>query len=154
MPRYPTTSTRRLAQELDNMTTQTSDTTNATTAKPPDLQARNAIVTGGTRGIGAAIAAELGRHGASVVVSARRPASAELPNGAQLIVADAFTPAGAEQLAATAQEKLGEIDILVNNVGGASAFPGGLRTIPDGEWEMAPPAHHHPAYVSLTNNTV
>ena len=47
--------------------------------------------------------------------------------------------------------EVGEIDILVNNVGGASAFPGGLSTIP--EWELALAANH-PAYVSLTNNTV
>jgi NAD(P)-dependent dehydrogenase (short-subunit alcohol dehydrogenase family) len=56
-------------------------------------------VTGGTRGIGAAIAATLARRGANVVISARAPAD-ELPDGVRLVLADASTTEGAKHLAA------------------------------------------------------
>ena len=70
-----------------------------------------ALVTGGTRGIGAAIATKLSGRGASVVISARTPA--EVPaDGVELVVADAATIAGAERLASEGERVLGEVDIL------------------------------------------
>jgi len=95
-----------------------------------------ALVTGGTRGIGAAIAATLARRGANVVISARAPAD-ELPDGVQLVLADASTTEGTKHLAAEAEALLDEVDILVNNAGGGGPFPGGTATIPDSEWEAA-----------------
>jgi len=103
---------------------------------PRELDGLRAVVTGGTRGIGAAIAATLARRGASVVVSARGPAL-ELPDGVQLVLADASTTEGAKHLAAEAESRLDEVDILVNNAGGGGPYPGGIDTIPDGEWENA-----------------
>ena len=73
---------------------------------------RLALVTGGTRGIGLAIAQTLVREGARVIVCGRQPLS--LP-GIEVVPADVTKP---EQLAALAQQA-GPVDILVNNVGGS-----------------------------------
>jgi NAD(P)-dependent dehydrogenase (short-subunit alcohol dehydrogenase family) len=77
-------------------------------ATPPrELLGFRALVTGGTRGIGAAISAALARRGANVVISARAPAH-ELPDGVQLVLADASTTEGAKHLAAEAEALLDE----------------------------------------------
>ncbi|MBY0507928.1 MAG: SDR family oxidoreductase [Bryobacteraceae bacterium] len=73
---------------------------------------RLALVTGGTRGIGLAIAQTLKRDGARVIVCGRQPAS--LP-GLEVMPTDVTD---ASQLAALA-EAAGPVDILVNNVGGS-----------------------------------
>ena len=98
-----------------------------------DLLGARSVVTGGTRGIGAAIAATLARRGARVLISARNPA--DLPEGVRLVVADAATTDGAGRLAAEAEQVLGEVDVLVNNVGGVMPVPGGIGAIADEEWE-------------------
>jgi 3-oxoacyl-[acyl-carrier protein] reductase len=89
------------------------------------LADRIAIVTGGSRGIGAAIAARLGESGAAVVVSGRdeaRLAAAvkELEKtGSPVlgIVADAAKREDADRLCEAAKARFGRIDILVNNAG-------------------------------------
>ena len=73
---------------------------------------RLALVTGGTRGIGLAIAQTLHRDGARVIVCGRQPV--ELP-GLEVVPTDVTQPAQLAALAAHA----GPIDILVNNVGGS-----------------------------------
>ena len=98
-----------------------------------DLLGTRAVVTGGTRGIGAAIAGTLARRGARVLVSARNPAPG-LPEGVRLVVADAATAEGAGRLAAEAEQVLGEVDVLVNNAGGVMPVPGGIGAIADEEW--------------------
>jgi NAD(P)-dependent dehydrogenase (short-subunit alcohol dehydrogenase family) len=92
---------------------------------PRELDGKVAIVTGGTEGIGAAIARELGSAGARVVVASRRPeATAAMAQslremgatalGVPLDVLDADSVAA---LVARVAEELGGIDILVNNAG-------------------------------------
>ncbi|CAM3483142.1 Short-chain dehydrogenase [Bordetella sputigena] len=83
-----------------------------------------AIVTGAARNIGRAIAVELGRQGADVVVNAQRSA-AEAEETASLIretgahalahLADISHPDGAQGLIDAAVERFGRIDILINN---------------------------------------
>ncbi|MGB0638247.1 MAG: 3-oxoacyl-ACP reductase FabG [Myxococcota bacterium] len=85
-----------------------------------DLSSKVAIVTGGSRGIGKAIALELGTAGAKVIVNYNRNAE-----GAQKVAdsidgiaiqADVSTEAGCTRLIEAAQS-LGSLDILVNNAG-------------------------------------
>lgn len=86
-----------------------------------DLTGRRAIITGATRGIGRAIAAELAALGAGVLVCARDPeavaAVAEQLSG-HGVAADLSTEAGCQQLVSTADAVWPDgVDILVNNVG-------------------------------------
>ena len=85
------------------------------------LRDRVAVVTGGSRGIGAALAAALARDGARVVVSGRTPVALERTAeaiGALAVVADACDRASAREPVRRALEHFGRLDILVNNVGG------------------------------------
>jgi len=88
-----------------------------------------ALVTGGGRGIGEAVARALAAQGARVVVSSRTEseiaevagAIEEAGGAAHAIVCDVTDPAAVARLAAQAGEWLGGVDILVNNAGAASA---------------------------------
>jgi 3-oxoacyl-[acyl-carrier protein] reductase len=83
------------------------------------------LVTGGTRGIGLAVARSLADDGASVVVSGRDPARLEsaakdleaLGASALAVVADAAKREDADRLVEAAKERFGRIDVLVNNAG-------------------------------------
>ena len=89
------------------------------------LEGRVAIVTGGSRGIGWAVAASLAEDGASVVVSGRdasrvEAASKELDAlGAPVlgVAADVAKREDVDRLVGAARERFGRIDILVNNAG-------------------------------------
>ena len=89
------------------------------------LAGRVAVVTGGTRGIGLAIAAWMLEHGAGVVVSGRDAdrlniALKELArDGGPVagLVADAARREDAERLVDMARERFGRLDVLVNNAG-------------------------------------
>jgi NAD(P)-dependent dehydrogenase (short-subunit alcohol dehydrogenase family) len=102
----------------------------------PDLSGRRAVVTGGTRGIGAAITERLLADGASVVMTARSLPD-EAPEGATFVEGDLGTPEGVTQLASRVTAALGGIDIVVNNAGAAVAHPAGILTISDEEWVEA-----------------
>ncbi len=95
---------------------------------------RRALVTGGTRGIGAEIAQRLLDAGADVVV-AGRSRSEVTPAAAKFVSGDISTSEGAKEIAAEALATLGGLDILVNNAGGSNAFLGGSESIPDEEWQ-------------------
>jgi NAD(P)-dependent dehydrogenase (short-subunit alcohol dehydrogenase family) len=98
-----------------------------------ELVGRRALVTGGSRGIGAAIAQRLLDAGAKVVVAARTPGN-DAPAAATFVAGDVTTGEGVEAIATKAIAALGGLDILVNNAGGAGAFLGGSWTIPDKAW--------------------
>jgi NAD(P)-dependent dehydrogenase (short-subunit alcohol dehydrogenase family) len=90
-----------------------------------EFQGKVAIITGGGGGIGKATAKRLLEEGASVVLNGRRQevlaaAQAELdPSGARaaLVAGDASAPATAEELVASARERFGGVDVLVNSTG-------------------------------------
>ncbi|MEU3713304.1 SDR family oxidoreductase [Streptomyces catenulae] len=100
-----------------------------------ELAGKRALVTGGTRGIGAAVVRGLLAAGAEVLTTARS-ATGTAPDGALFVAADIATRSGAETLATAAQERLGGVDILVHNAGGAQPYRG-AAAIPDEEWQHA-----------------
>jgi 3-oxoacyl-[acyl-carrier protein] reductase len=92
----------------------------------PELDGKIALVTGGSRGIGAAICAELGAAGATVVVNYVREGSAaaavcdrvrEAGGRAEPVQGDVSTADGAAALVSQVESDVGPIDILVNNAG-------------------------------------
>jgi NAD(P)-dependent dehydrogenase (short-subunit alcohol dehydrogenase family) len=87
-----------------------------------DFTNHGVVVTGGTRGIGAAIASAFLAAGARVLVCGRHePAS--LPNAgdrlAEFVQADVRDPEQAAALVAAAVQRWGRLDVVVNNAGGA-----------------------------------
>ncbi|MFL5679388.1 MAG: 3-oxoacyl-[acyl-carrier-protein] reductase [Chloroflexota bacterium] len=91
-----------------------------------DLTGKSAIVTGGSRGIGRAIALRLATQGADVAFSYRGNEAAAKDTAAEVeklgrkalpIQGDAADPAAADTLVKAALEAFGKVDILVNNAG-------------------------------------
>lgn len=98
-----------------------------------DLTGKTAVITGGSKGIGAATVARFAAAGAKVITSGRsQPAS--LPAGVEFVTADLATPNGVQHLADQARNLLGDIDIIVNNAGAVTPHLGGVLDIPDDEW--------------------
>lgn len=106
-----------------------------------DLDGRVALVTGGTRGIGRAIAEALAAAGADVAVNyhARDVDAAEtrarieqLGRRAVVVQADVSKSAEVERLVATVERTLGDVGILVNNAG--ITRPQALDTITEQDW--------------------
>src|SRR5246127_4277945 len=100
-----------------------------------DLQLadRRALVTGGTKGIGAAVVETLRGAGAQVVATARS-APARPAEGVRYFTADLSTAEGARGVAESVLKHLGSIDIIVNVLGGSSAPGGGFAALDDSEW--------------------
>jgi NAD(P)-dependent dehydrogenase (short-subunit alcohol dehydrogenase family) len=99
-----------------------------------EFSGRSALVTGGTRGIGRGIADRLRAGGAEVLVAAR-----SVPAGAvdDVIAADVSTAEGVAELGAAALHRLGDIDIVVHNVGGSDQHDGGAAALTDDDWQSA-----------------
>ena len=98
---------------------------------PGEFAGRRALVTGGSRGIGAAVAQQLIDGGATVVTSARNRTE-DTPKDSTFISADIRSADGARRLVDEAIDALGGLDLLVNNAGAARVH---LMGIPDEEWE-------------------
>src|SRR5262245_10932532 len=101
-----------------------------------DFIGKRALVTGGTRGMGQAIVHRLKSAGATVVVTARSTPP-DLPEPELFVAADLSTAEGAETVVRVVRERLGGVDILVNNVGGSSAPGGGFAALTDDAWQQA-----------------
>jgi 3-oxoacyl-[acyl-carrier protein] reductase len=96
------------------------------------LKGKTALVTGGSRGIGRAIALELARAGANVVVGYRSGAeeaqTIAQEAGGRAVEADVSDPEQAKRLV----DEAGDLDILVNNAG--VTRDGLLARMPDADW--------------------
>jgi len=100
-----------------------------------ELEGKRALVTGGTKGVGASVVAALREAGALVLTTARkRPADA---GEAEFVAADVSTAEGCAAVADAVRKQLGGLDILVHVVGGSSAPAGGFAVLDDGEWHKA-----------------
>ena len=100
---------------------------------PSELTGKHVLVTGGTEGMGKAIAQRLAAAGATVATTAR----SELPADQTpdlFVRADISTAEGVEKVIGAVLEKLGGVDILVNNVGGSSVPSGGFAVLTDEDW--------------------
>lgn len=109
-----------------------------------DLQGKVALVTGSSRGIGRAIALELGRRGADVIVNHRRNstrAQAEavaqelqsLGRRALVVKTDVADPQDVAQMFSLIRSEFGKLDILVNNAASAVFRP--LLQLEEKHWE-------------------
>src|SRR5687768_4541092 len=79
------------------------------------LKGKTALVTGSSQGIGLGIAKAYVQAGARVVTTSERPG--EMVEGAHYIQADLLNDGEAERLVGEAWQRLGSIDVLVNNLG-------------------------------------
>ena len=100
-----------------------------------DLQLKGlrALVTGGTKGVGAAVVEGLHAAGVQVMATARS-APARLTLGVTYVAADLSTADGAALVARSVLERWGGVDILVNVLGGSSAPGGGFAALDDARW--------------------
>jgi 3-oxoacyl-[acyl-carrier protein] reductase len=98
------------------------------------LEGKTALVTGASRGIGRAIAEELARAGATVVLGyhsgAEEAESAAAEIGGRAIQADVADPDDARRLV----EEAGDLDVLVNNAG--LTRDGLIARMPDEDWRV------------------
>ncbi|HWT94869.1 MAG TPA: SDR family oxidoreductase [Solirubrobacteraceae bacterium] len=99
-----------------------------------EFTGRRVLVTGGSRGIGAAIAERFATSGAQVLATART-APAETPEGVTFVEGDVSTVDGIAAIAAAALEQLGGVDVLVNNAGASGTFPEGSSAITPDAWQ-------------------
>jgi NAD(P)-dependent dehydrogenase (short-subunit alcohol dehydrogenase family) len=104
------------------------------------LSGKTAVVTGASKGIGLAVTKALVAAGAHVVAGSRTPGK-QLPlleerGQVSFVSVDLTQPGAAEELIAAATYR-GGIDVLINNVGGATVRPGGFASISDDEWRAS-----------------
>lgn len=105
------------------------------------LRGRRAVVTGGSKGIGLAVARELVAEGAHVAICARHEkelasAAEELSASGRTVyaqVADVTDALETQNFISASAASLGGIDILVNNAG--AAHPGTFSTLTDEDWQ-------------------
>ena len=101
------------------------------------LNGKIALITGGGRGIGRAIALAFARQGARIAVAARTEeqvehVAAEIGNDAIAVVCDVSSSESVATMFAQTRERLGDVDILVNNAGIAESAT--LVTTSDDLW--------------------
>ncbi|QSW90157.1 SDR family oxidoreductase [Flavobacterium endoglycinae] len=99
-----------------------------------ELSGRIALVTGGTKGTGKAIAERLLQAGATVIITARN-ASEKENSKLHFIPSDLSTKEGAEKVINEVLSSYGRLDILVNNLGSSATPAGGFSTLTDEDWE-------------------
>lgn len=99
-----------------------------------ELSGKIALVTGGTKGTGKAIAERLLQAGATVIITARNVPEIE-DSELHFIPADLSTSQGSEKVIAEVLSKYGRLDILINNLGSSATPAGGFSVLSDTDWE-------------------
>jgi len=99
-----------------------------------EFAGKRVLITGGTKGLGAAMTQRFVASGAKVAVTAR--AAGAHDSGATLFVqADLGTASGVQAVADRINGAWGGVDILVDNVGGSDSSPGNFASISDEVWQ-------------------
>lgn len=101
-----------------------------------ELSGKIALVTGGTKGAGRAIAERLLQAGAKVIITARN-APGKANEHLHFISADLSTPVGTNKVVEEVLGRYKQLDILVNNLGGAETPGGGFAVLTDNDWETS-----------------
>lgn len=101
-----------------------------------ELENKIALVTGGSKGTGKAIADRLLQAGATVIITARNKPEKE-NKGIYFIAADLSEPEGTQKVVAEIIQNFGRLDILVNNMGGSETPAGGFAVLSDKDWESS-----------------
>jgi len=108
------------------------------------LKGKIALVTGASKGIGAAIAMELGREGCSLAICSRTASELEAKadelraeTGVEVLAVpcDLSKPGEADRVVKETVNRFGRLDVLVNNAGNAP--PGTLEQLKEEDWQMA-----------------
>ena len=101
-----------------------------------ELKGKIALVTGGTKGTGKAIADRLLKAGAKVIITARN--TPEEPSDDAYFIASALSkPEGTKNVVEEVLDKFGRLDILTNNMGGSETPGGGFAVLSDEDWESS-----------------
>ncbi len=98
-----------------------------------EFKGKRVLVTGGTKGMGAATVRRFQLSGAVVATTARSDLPRELAPDL-FIQADLGTAAGAQKVVDRIKQEWDGLDILVDNVGGGETKPGGFEALSDEEW--------------------
>jgi NAD(P)-dependent dehydrogenase (short-subunit alcohol dehydrogenase family) len=98
-----------------------------------EFSGKRVLITGGTKGVGAALVDRMLRGGATVLTTARSALS-EIDPRVLFVAADIGTAEGVATVVDAASKQLGGIDILVSNVGGSSTPGGGFAALTDDDW--------------------
>jgi len=118
-----------------------------------DLKGKVALVTGGTRGIGAATAKKIASLGGDVAIVGRHgdeaagsvvAAVGDMGRRCLMIVGDMGVPEDAARAVNETLDALGGIDVLFHNAG--AGVPGGILEVTPEEWYRAFDVHVHAAY--------
>lgn len=99
-----------------------------------ELSGKIALVTGGTKGTGKAIAERLLQAGATVIITARNSPETENSN-LHFIPSDLSRAEDAQKLVSEVLSSFGRLDILVNNLGSSVTPAGGFAALTDEDWE-------------------
>jgi NAD(P)-dependent dehydrogenase (short-subunit alcohol dehydrogenase family) len=101
-----------------------------------ELSGKIALVTGGTKGAGKAIAHRLHAAGATVIITARNKPDDD-HEYANFISADLSKSEGINIVVSEVLKKFGRLDILINNFGGSETPGGGFVALTDKDWELS-----------------
>lgn len=101
---------------------------------PRELAGKRVLVTGGTKGAGAAIVRRMGAAGA-VTLAVARAAHPEEQSPRLFVQADLTTVDGVNTVVRAIAQQMGGVDILVHNLGGSTAPGGGFAALTEELWQ-------------------